>query len=121
MLKLEYLQESLIIAMALSAITCAFIQKTKCCFRKSKCIWIYSLIVNLLIGIVFCMTFTNIAFPQSMWIGLFSFIGADTIYKSLEGKIASHTDLINRNKVTISTDKIINKEEYQNGKANISK
>lgn len=121
MLKLEYLQEALIIAMALSAITCAFVQKTKCCFKKSKCIWIYSLIVNLSIGIVFCITFTTITFPQSLWIGLFSFLGADTIYKSLEGKIASHTDLINKNKVTISTNNIINKEEYLNGKTNISK
>lgn len=121
MLKLEYLQQALIISIALSTITCAFIQKTKSCFKSSKCIWIYSLITNLLIGIIFCITFTNINFPSSLWIGFFSFLGADTIYKTLEGKLSSYSDLISEDKVSISTDNIINKEDYLNGKTNISK
>ena len=54
---------------------------------------------------------TSIKLPTSLWIGFFSFIGADTIYKSLEGKLASHTDLINRKTVTISKENIINEED----------
>ena len=65
----------------------------------------------MLIGVIFCYTFTNITLPTSLWVGFFSFIGADTIYKSLEGKLASHTELINKNTVTISKDNIINEEE----------
>lgn len=111
MLKLQYLQELLVIAIALSTITCAFIQKTKVCFKCSKYLSLYSFIVNMLVGIIFCITFTDIDFPNSLWIGFFSFLGADTIYKSLEGKLSSHTDIINKKAVTIPKENIINKEE----------
>ena len=111
MLNLEYLQQSLIIAIALSTITCAFIQKTKCCFNSSKYLALYSLVVNIFVGLVFCMTFTSIDFPNSLWIGMFSFLGADTIYKTLEGKVSSYTDITKQKGLYISKDNLINKEE----------
>lgn len=111
MLNLEYLQQLLVTAIALSTITCAIVQKTKSFFKTSKYLGLYSLFINIVIGIVFCYTFTDITLPTSLWIGCFSFIGADTIYKALEGKLASHTDIINRKTVTISKDNIINEEE----------
>ncbi len=101
MLKIEYLQQMLIISVALSTITCAFIQKTKKYFKSSKHLIPYSLVVNIIIGLIFCYTFTDIKFPNSIWLGLFSFIEADAIYKSLEGKLLSYNDImkINKNKV----------------------
>ncbi|MBR5370259.1 MAG: hypothetical protein IK137_03030 [Bacilli bacterium] len=111
MFHIEYLQEFLIIGVALSTITCAIIQKTKSMFNSSKYIVIYSFLINLVIGIVFCLTFTDITLPTSLWIGLFSFLGADSIYKSLEGKISSYTDILNRKNITISKDNIINEED----------
>lgn len=111
MLKLSYLQQLLVTSIALSTITCAFIQKTKGSFKTSKYLSLYSFIINLLFGIIFCQTFTDITFPTSLWIGLFSFIGADTIYKSLEGKLARHTDLLNQKTITINRENIINEEE----------
>jgi len=111
MFHIEYLQELLVIAIALSAITCALVQKTKIIFKSSKFIVLYSLIINMVIGIVFCITFTDISLPNSLWIGFFSFIGADSIYKSLEGKISSYTDILNRKNITISKDNIINEED----------
>ena len=121
MLKIEYLKQMLVIAMILSTITCALIQKIKCCFKSSKRIWLFSLILNLISSYAFCQTFTDISYPNSMWVGIFSFVGADSIYKSLEGKISSHSDLIYRKQIILSEDNIINKEEYLNGKTNISK
>lgn len=111
MLNLEYLQKMLVIAIALSTITCTFIQKTKKFIPKSRYITIYSLIVNLLIGIIFCITFTDIGFPRSLWVGLFSYLGADTIYKTLEGKITPHRELVTKKGVTIPEENIINKED----------
>ena len=111
MLNLEYLQQLLVIAIVLSAITCALVLKTKSCFKTSKYLCLYSFFINMLIGVIFCYTFTNIALPTSLWIGFFSFVGADTIYKSLEGKLASHTDLINKTTITIPKENIINEEE----------
>lgn len=111
MLDLEYLQKMLVIAMALSAITCTFIQKTKKFFKTSKYISLYSLIINLSIGIIFCITFTDISFPRSLWVGLFSYLGADTIYKTLEGKITPHRELVTKKTISIPEENIINKEE----------
>lgn len=107
MLNLDLLRQMLVIAIALSTITCAFIQKTKVKFKKSTCLCIYSLILNLLLGILFCNSFTNVSFPASLWVGLFSFIGADTIYKSLEGKLASHSDIINKNIIEVPKENLI--------------
>lgn len=96
MLNLEYLQELLLISITLSTITCTFIQKTKILFKTSKFLMIYGLFINVLFGVLFCKTFTIMEFPTSLWIGLFSFIGADSIYKTLEGKIPSHRQLTNK-------------------------
>ena len=120
MFNFDYLKELLLISIALSTITCAFVQKTKFLFKSSKFLTLYSFIVNMLVGMIFSITFTSITFPKSLWIGLFAFLGADSIYKSLEGKLSSYSDIINRNTVTISKDNIINRED-SNGKTTISK
>jgi len=111
MFNIDNLRLYLIISIALSSITCAIIQKTKGLFNSSKYIVFYSLIINIVISILFCKTFTSIDLPNSLWIGLFSFIGADSIYKSLEGKISSYNDILSRKHVSIPEENIINKED----------
>ena len=96
MLKIYYLKELLIISIVLSTISCTFVQKTKSLLNNSKYISIYSLIINIIMGLFFSYTFTTISFPNSIWIGLLSFIGADSIYKSLEGKILSYRTIQER-------------------------
>ena len=100
MFDFDYFKSLLLISIFLSTINCIFIQKTKSLFKNSKIIIYYSLIVNIVVGIFFAQSFTAIKFPNSIWLGLFSFIGADSIFKSLEGKISSYSDIINRNKST---------------------
>ena len=111
MFHIEYLKELIVISIALSAITCTLIQKTKGLLPCSKCITVYSFVVNMTIGLLFCISFTNISLPNSLWIGFFSFLGADSIYKTLEGKISSYSDIINQKGKSISEDNIINKED----------
>ena len=111
MLKLTILQQMLVVSIALSTITCALVQKTKRCFKCSSCLCLYSFIVNLLLGILFCITFTSITFPESLWVGFFSFIGADTIYKSLEGKLKSYRDLTSSENVTVSKENFIERSK----------
>lgn len=113
MLKITLLQKLLVISIIMSTITCAFIQKTKKYFKKSRHITIYSLFVNMLFGIVFCITFTDIKFPESLWVGLFTFVGADTIYKSLEGKLASYKDLIRNDTIEVKKENLIEIEDNQ--------
>ena len=96
MLDWYLLQVILVIAIACSTITVAFIQKTKKFCRNSRCITLYSFIVNMLFGYFFSMTFASIDYVKSLWVGLFSFIGAATIYRNLEGKLSSYSDLVIR-------------------------
>ena len=111
MFNIDNLKIFLIISITISSITCAFVQKTKGLFKSSKYLILYSLLINIVISILFCKTFTDITLPNSLWIGLFSFIGADSIYKTLEGRILSYEDIISRKNVTIPKENIINKEE----------
>ena len=93
MFHIEYINELLILSMILSSITCTFIQKTKVLIPNSKLVIIYSLIVNIVLSILFCRTFTDLAIKDTLWIGLFTFLGANSIYKTLEGKLKTHTEL----------------------------
>ena len=111
MLKLDFLKQLLIISITLSTITCTIIQKTKSFFKSSKYIAVYSFTINIILGIIFSYTFTDIKFPNNLWIGLFSFLGADSIYKSLEGTISSYSDIINKKNIEIKKENIINKED----------
>lgn len=99
MIDIELLQELLIIAATVSVISVAFIQKTKGMFKKSKWINPYSFVVNLILGVVFCLSFTEASIINGLWVGLFSYIGADTLYKSLEGKLSSFKDIATKEEV----------------------
>lgn len=107
MFKLTLLQQMLVVSIAMSTITCTFVQKTKRYLPCSSCLSFYSLIINMVFGIIFCKTFTTIDFPESLWIGLFSFLGADTIYKSLEGKLASYRSLTNKDVIEVKRENLI--------------
>ena len=111
MFNFDYLKQLLIISIALSTVTCTLIQKTKGLLKSSNYITLYSFFTNMIIGTLFCLTFTTISFPNSLWIGFFAFLGADSIYKSLEGKISSYSDIMNQKTVSISKENIINEEE----------
>ena len=105
------LKTSLIISIVLSSITCTIVQKTKVFLKSSKWITIYSLIINIITSILFCLTFTDIEFPLSIWIGVFSFLGADSIYKTLEGKIKTYQELVSDREIIIKKENIINEED----------
>lgn len=109
MLKINLLQQMLIVAMALSTISCSLVQKTKRYFPCSSCLCFYSLFINITMGILFCMSFTTINFPMSLWVGLFSFIGADTIYKSLEGKLKPYREIITKDVIEVPKKNLISK------------
>ena len=90
---IDLLTELLIIAMTNSTITCAFIQKTKAKISK-KWLISYTLVVNMVFGAFFTLTFTNSTLIHGVWVGLFSFVGADILYNTLEGKLKSYSDLV---------------------------
>lgn len=95
MLKLNILKDLLIVASINSIICLSFIQKMKRYFSCSKCIPLYSLIINGIIAVLFCISFTTVKFPISLWVGFLSYVEADTLYKQLEGKLKSFSELKN--------------------------
>lgn len=111
MFDIDNLKIFLIISITISSITCAFVQKTKGLFKSSKYLIIYSLLINMAVSVLFCKTFTDVTLPKSLWIGFFSFIGADSIYKTLEGRIASYEEIINKKNISIPKENIINEED----------
>ena len=90
------LKKILFVSIVISAISCSFIQKTKFGFHSSRFLVVYSFFINMVISIGFCLTFTDFSIIYSLWVGLFSFIGADTIFKVLEGKLESYHDMKKR-------------------------
>lgn len=97
----ELIKQLLVIAIAVSVITCAFIQKTKGMFKSSKVISVYSFIINMVFGVVYCLSFTEISILLSLWVGVFAFVGADSLYKSLEGKLKSYSDIIKKEDIVV--------------------
>ncbi len=106
MIHWDILKDLLLIASCSSTICVAFIQKIKKHMSCSKKIPYYSFFVNIIVSVLFCFCFTNILFPMSLWVGFFSYIGADTIYKTLEGKLANYTTLTNKVDDTSSLEEI---------------
>ena len=110
MLDLDLIKSILIIAMSASIITTAFVQKIKEAidFKKSSKLVFVSLIVSMVIGTLFALTFSSVSFVSSLWVGLISFIGADTLYKMFEEKLFKpYSEIYKQDKVTILKDNII--------------
>lgn len=87
-MNVELLKELLLIAIANSVVMTLFIQKIKETFNTSnKATVLLSFLLNMVIGCLFALSFSDVTFINSLWIGFFSFVGADTIYKTLEDKV----------------------------------
>lgn len=101
------LLDLLVISITFSVILMTLIQKFKnlSFINKSWHIWILNFLFSFLIGIPFSMTFYNIDLKNSIWVGLFSFIGASSIYETLKNQ-----NIINYKPSSISDTVTISKE-----------
>lgn len=114
----QYFPDSLInlvvISMSFSLILMTMIQKFKCldCINKSWYIWLLNLILSFSIGIPYGMYFYHLALKDAVWVGLFSFIGAPTLYQVLKNQtIISYTPTSIDDKVNISKENEIKRED----------
>ena len=82
----ELLTHLLIISMTFSVILMALIQKIKSVsfIQKSWQVWILNLFFSFAIGIPFGATFYDLNIKEGIWVGVFSFIGASSIYEVLK-------------------------------------
>lgn len=101
MLNIELLKAILVIAIASGVIMTALVQKIKesINIKDSKIIVVISFITNMVLGTLFALWFSDVVLISALWVGLFSFIGADLIYKALEDKVFKSFDKISEEKI----------------------
>ena len=110
MLNLELIKNVLMVAMASSVITTAFVQKIKeaITFKKSSRLVVVSFVISMVVGTLFALTFSDTELVNALWVGFVSFIGADTIYKMFEDKIfKSFGKVIEDTKIIVDEKNII--------------
>ena len=102
----DHLLNLLAISATFSIILMMFIQKVKKLkfINKSWQIWIMNFIFSFLIGIPFSINFYSINLEDGIWVGLFSFIGAASIYQTLKDQ-----NLINYKPDSVSDTITLNK------------
>ena len=62
----------------------------------------------MIFGTLFALTFSDAKLQESLWVGLFSFVGADTLYKTFEDKIfKSFANIIDDKKNVVNEKNII--------------
>lgn len=84
----QHLLDILAISVTFSFILMSLIQKFKTlsCINKSWHVWVLNFISSFLLGIPFSKTFYGTSFCDSIWVGIFSFIGAASIYSALKNQ-----------------------------------
>lgn len=78
----------LAIAVTLSMVIMAMLQKFKCLpfVKKGFYIWILNLIFSFSVAIPFTEKFYGLSYKDGIWVGFFTFIGAPTIYSALKNQ-----------------------------------
>ena len=76
----------LLISTAFSIIQIAFIQKCKKfnCVKKKCHILLLNILISFILGIPFAMWFYELSIYDAIWVSIFSFIGAPSIYQTLK-------------------------------------
>ena len=96
-MNIELIKALLLIAVSSSIISASFIQKIKTIslIKCSDCLIYISFLISMSFGILFTLSFTDYKLIDSIWVGLFSFIGADSLYKAFEDKLFKSFNKIN--------------------------
>lgn len=105
-----HLIDLLVISVTLSMITMVLIQKFKCLKIINKCwkVFILNTILSITLGVPFTVYFYNLTFNDGIWVSIFTFIGAPTIYQTLKNQtIINYTPQSLKDGVTIDQSNII--------------
>lgn len=100
-MNIELIKTLLIISLSSSIISSSFVQKIKGTklIKTSSCIIYLSFLISMLFGIIFTLSFTDYGIIEALWVGVFSFLGADKLYKMLEDKIFKSFGSIKKNDI----------------------
>ncbi len=102
------LLDLLVVSVTISTILMVVIQKFKTLpfIKKDWHIWLLNFLFAFIIGIPFSITFYDLSIVDSVWVGVFSFIGAPTLYDALRNQ-----NLINYKPSSLNDNISIPKED----------
>ena len=86
-MNVDLIKKILLISTASSIISTAIIQKIKEQLISKKILFFVSFFVSMFFGFFFSISFSKLSILDSLWVGVITWVGADTIYKSFEDKI----------------------------------
>ena len=105
---LDLIKQILVVAIASSIVSTATIQKIKEILKNKTALYISAFLISIAIGICFALSFSDLSLTSAIWVGLITWVGADTIYKAFEDKIfTSFSDMNNKNEITIDRDDVV--------------
>jgi Na+/proline symporter len=101
----RFLIEILIVAVFAEVISLQTVQMVKALIPK-QFVKIFALVFNIILGVLMVVQFTNQQWIIGLWVGFFSWIGAELLYKSLEKgiRLAGHTELTYERKLNDALD-----------------
>lgn len=87
MLNIDLLKNVLIISVASGCVCTLLIQKIKENLKRKKWLFLITISVNMIVGTLFALSFSNISIIYSLWCGLFGIVDSSVLYNLLEEKI----------------------------------
>lgn len=106
---IQILESSILV----SCFTTAIVQKTKGIVPKKNLVGAYSFLVNVLIGTLFMLSFSDSNLYNALWVGVLSFVGADSIYRALEEKgiVKKYNDIKTSTTIEVPKENIIERSD----------
>ncbi len=110
----ESLLQILSISVVFSVVLMALIQKLKALsiIHKTWHIWILNLIFSFVLGIPFGMLFYHLVLEESIWVGIFGFIGASSIYDALKNYKPISLNSTNSEVISPEVNKITDSSKF---------
>ena len=96
-----------IIAIGASVISTPTIQKIKEMLKTKKYLNLIAFIVSFIIGELFTLSFSDLNWKLGMWVGFFTWLGAEGIYQAFENKLFTpFSDMNKDDEIVIDRDDI---------------
>ena len=110
-LNVDLLVQVIIVAIAGGCVTTLTIQMIKQLSSKKWVLYVSSILVSAILGTLFAHYFSDLEWVYCAWVGLFTWLDADALYKMLEDKIKLFSSY---SKIHENDDKVIKLERKDN-------
>lgn len=98
MLNIDLLKNVLVISIASGCVCTLLIQKIKENLKSKKWLFLISILINMSVGTLFALSFSDISLEFAIWCGVFCLVDSSLLYNLLEDKIFKPYSEIEANK-----------------------